>query len=370
MVSCNTGLFNCMSCSDPNGIRTRAAAVKGRCPRPLNDGAGGLAWGMTAESQAYVTFRELAKRAKRMPRHRPGASATRPRQCPETATPAHIVKAANARARVRSGGSSRPRGRGTMDRTTVSTPPSRARTSRRRPGARGRFARRLVAGFAVVAIALTGQVVVATPQPRLRGRLPHVAGGAGGQGRHRSRRCRGQADHRPHRPARGERRSDPPRGRASHRRALRRAAEVRRRRAAGGDDPGRGRCIRRRGRRGRTQRRAGGRAALPFRRQRSRRQPVPRSRQLGHHRRAALEARQHEQDGRAHERHLRGRTGEGQLRPVAQRPGRRRARASARSCGSPPKRRSPPRRRRRPRPRRRSPNPRRRRSNSTSSSSS
>ena len=24
---------------DPNGIRTRAAAVKGRCPRPLNDGA-------------------------------------------------------------------------------------------------------------------------------------------------------------------------------------------------------------------------------------------------------------------------------------------------------------------------------------------
>src|SRR6218665_2629274 len=26
---------------DPNGIRTRAAAVKGRCPRPLNDGASG-----------------------------------------------------------------------------------------------------------------------------------------------------------------------------------------------------------------------------------------------------------------------------------------------------------------------------------------
>ena len=26
-------------CGDPNGIRTRAAAVKGRCPRPLNDGA-------------------------------------------------------------------------------------------------------------------------------------------------------------------------------------------------------------------------------------------------------------------------------------------------------------------------------------------
>ena len=31
-------LFNCV-CRDPNGIRTRAAAVKGRCPRPLNDGA-------------------------------------------------------------------------------------------------------------------------------------------------------------------------------------------------------------------------------------------------------------------------------------------------------------------------------------------
>src|SRR5690606_27074356 len=28
-----------MVASDPNGIRTRAAAVKGRCPRPLNDGA-------------------------------------------------------------------------------------------------------------------------------------------------------------------------------------------------------------------------------------------------------------------------------------------------------------------------------------------
>ena len=27
----------------PNGIRTRAAAVKGRCPRPLNDGAVKLA---------------------------------------------------------------------------------------------------------------------------------------------------------------------------------------------------------------------------------------------------------------------------------------------------------------------------------------
>ncbi|MEY3614589.1 MAG: hypothetical protein RL752_497, partial [Actinomycetota bacterium] len=29
--------------SDPNGIRTRATAVKGRRPRPLNDGAVKLA---------------------------------------------------------------------------------------------------------------------------------------------------------------------------------------------------------------------------------------------------------------------------------------------------------------------------------------
>ena len=34
-------LFNCRAVRDPNGIRTRAAAVKGRCPRPLNDGAVG-----------------------------------------------------------------------------------------------------------------------------------------------------------------------------------------------------------------------------------------------------------------------------------------------------------------------------------------
>jgi hypothetical protein len=28
--------------STPNGIRTRAAALKGRCPRPLDDGGGTL----------------------------------------------------------------------------------------------------------------------------------------------------------------------------------------------------------------------------------------------------------------------------------------------------------------------------------------
>ena len=59
-----------------------------------------------------------------------------------------------------------------MDRTTVSTPTSRGRTSLRRPGAHGRLVRRLVAGFAVVAIALTGQVVVSTPQPAFAADYP------------------------------------------------------------------------------------------------------------------------------------------------------------------------------------------------------
>ena len=30
--------LNCGETSAPNGIRTRAAALKGRCPRPLDDG--------------------------------------------------------------------------------------------------------------------------------------------------------------------------------------------------------------------------------------------------------------------------------------------------------------------------------------------
>jgi integrase len=34
-----TLLLSARTFCDPNGIRTRAAAVKGRCPRPLNDGA-------------------------------------------------------------------------------------------------------------------------------------------------------------------------------------------------------------------------------------------------------------------------------------------------------------------------------------------
>src|SRR5690606_14212344 len=51
----------CRPVGDPNGIRTRAAAVKGRCPRPLNDGA------MTAnriatDAQAYVAIRLNANR--------------------------------------------------------------------------------------------------------------------------------------------------------------------------------------------------------------------------------------------------------------------------------------------------------------------
>ena len=125
MVFRNTGLFNCMSCSDPNGIRTRAAAVKGRCPRPLNDGAGGLAGAGPPTAKHTEHFPSWQNERSGCPGTGHGASATRPRQCPESMRRAPIVKAANARVRVRSGGSSRPRGRGTMDRTTVSTAPSR-----------------------------------------------------------------------------------------------------------------------------------------------------------------------------------------------------------------------------------------------------
>ena len=35
-------VFNYIGRGDPNGIRTRATAVKGRRPRPLNDGAEGM----------------------------------------------------------------------------------------------------------------------------------------------------------------------------------------------------------------------------------------------------------------------------------------------------------------------------------------
>ncbi|MCD2441560.1 M23 family metallopeptidase [Agromyces sp. SYSU K20354] len=58
-----------------------------------------------------------------------------------------------------------------MDRTAVSTPTIRGRTSPSRPGERARFVRRMVAGFAVLAIALTGQIVVA-PQPAFAADYP------------------------------------------------------------------------------------------------------------------------------------------------------------------------------------------------------
>jgi hypothetical protein len=37
MVLCNCLSLACRERSDPNGIRTRVTAVKGRCPRPLDD---------------------------------------------------------------------------------------------------------------------------------------------------------------------------------------------------------------------------------------------------------------------------------------------------------------------------------------------
>lgn len=59
-------LFNCTWCGDPNGIRTRATAVKGRRPRPLNDGAERLrsarAYRMTTDAQAYGIPKEKPNR--------------------------------------------------------------------------------------------------------------------------------------------------------------------------------------------------------------------------------------------------------------------------------------------------------------------
>ena len=56
-------LFDCVL-SDPNGIRTRAAAVKGRCPRPLNDGAVTGRNSAATEAQAYGSDAANAKRAR------------------------------------------------------------------------------------------------------------------------------------------------------------------------------------------------------------------------------------------------------------------------------------------------------------------
>ena len=41
-------VFNCIGLGDPNGIRTRATAVKGRRPRPLDDGGQDLDTHLTA----------------------------------------------------------------------------------------------------------------------------------------------------------------------------------------------------------------------------------------------------------------------------------------------------------------------------------
>ena len=45
-------VFNYIGWSDPNGIRTRATAVKGRRPRPLNDGAESVPEDFLADAQA------------------------------------------------------------------------------------------------------------------------------------------------------------------------------------------------------------------------------------------------------------------------------------------------------------------------------
>src|SRR5580700_11220577 len=65
----------------PNGIRTRAAALKGRCPRPLDDG------GRTAF--AAVT---LGARRRGLPQHRgqlacPAKRNQAPRPCPRGSLP-------------------------------------------------------------------------------------------------------------------------------------------------------------------------------------------------------------------------------------------------------------------------------------------
>ena len=84
----------CMSAGDPNGIRTRAAAVKGRCPRPLNDGAERQNLAAT-DGQAYGRVRDMpnddrsAQRARMYPdsagdRLRfKSSSKVRERACPE-----------------------------------------------------------------------------------------------------------------------------------------------------------------------------------------------------------------------------------------------------------------------------------------------
>ena len=49
----------------PNGIRTRVAAVKGRCPRPLDDGGHCSATGLASEDEENIRQKRAVK-AKRM----------------------------------------------------------------------------------------------------------------------------------------------------------------------------------------------------------------------------------------------------------------------------------------------------------------
>ncbi len=46
----------------PNGIRTRVAALKGRCPRPLDDGDWNVLWSYTCFLYAlqYIFLEEYA----------------------------------------------------------------------------------------------------------------------------------------------------------------------------------------------------------------------------------------------------------------------------------------------------------------------
>src|SRR5690625_5239155 len=59
--------------STPNGIRTRAAAVKGRCPRPLDDG--GLSLAKAFELAGAIDLDH--HRPKRFSKANPGASEVR-----------------------------------------------------------------------------------------------------------------------------------------------------------------------------------------------------------------------------------------------------------------------------------------------------
>ena len=49
-------------CGDPNGIRTRATAVKGRRPRPLNDGAERTVRLTLTDAQAYAESDQIGNR--------------------------------------------------------------------------------------------------------------------------------------------------------------------------------------------------------------------------------------------------------------------------------------------------------------------